>query len=547
LNINALFYSSHNTIQVIKNYLDFFGILYTNTKLEKVAEENPYFPSLLSISDTLNEYGVDNKSFRLDKSNFNISAITTAFIVEFKNSGESYFELVNRNMQTNTLEKYNSNKRKWESLDIDFFLKHWTGVALFAAGVEQNEEYNFKQNQRFEKLEKLKKIALWFLLPIIIIATSIYSLVITDMALFPLVPYLLLSFSGVFITLLLVWMEIDIDNYAIKNICSANKKINCNAVLESKASKVFGVSWSQIGLLYFIVNLILLIYAALFSPSTLLIVQVIYLISMPFCIFSIYYQWRVIKQWCTFCLLIQGVLVGQFIVSIYSFNINTNILSLNDVFLFLQIILITSYLFSLIIKFIKAANSLNSDKLKLLRIVHLPEVIKSVLSSSDFAKEASNIGLIIGDVNSPNKIIKVCNPYCSPCAKSHNLIEEILHVNKNVHLQIIFTAAPSSKDPLYFPVRHFMALAKLKGTEFVHRVLEQWYNSSHKSYEALALKHIISDDDLLQQDEEIKKMYDWCELMTITETPTFFINGYKLPDNLEISNLRYLFKNEFNS
>ncbi|PUZ29772.1 hypothetical protein DCC81_10130 [Chitinophaga parva] len=34
-------------------------------------------------------------------------------------------------------------------------------------------------------------------------------------------------------------------------------------------------------------------------------------------------------------------------------------------------------------------------------------------------------------------------------------------------------------------------------------------------------------------------MYEWCKKTNVTFTPTFFLNGYQLPENYSISDLKY--------
>ena len=33
------------------------------------------------------------------------------------------------------------------------------------------------------------------------------------------------------------------------------------------------------------------------------------ILALPYTIFSVYYQWRVAKQWCVLCLVVQGLLI----------------------------------------------------------------------------------------------------------------------------------------------------------------------------------------------------------------------------------------------
>ena len=57
-------------------------------------------------------------------------------------------------------------------------------------------------------------------------------------------------------------------------------------------------------------------------------------------------------------------------------------------------------------------------------------------------------------------IIKVCNPYCGPCAKAHAVIHEILHNNNNVKLKLIFGASNEENDERGIVARHLLAISR---------------------------------------------------------------------------------------
>lgn len=81
---------------------------------------------------------------------------------------------------------------------------------------------------------------------------------------------------------------------------------DCHKVLESKYSKIFGIHNDIWGLLFY--SAIFLIIAFLVvgaGPQGLLdvLVNVIIFGGVIMSLFFIYLQWRVIKDWCSWCLL----------------------------------------------------------------------------------------------------------------------------------------------------------------------------------------------------------------------------------------------------
>ena len=148
------------------------------------------------------------------------------------------------------------------------------------------------------------------------------------------------------------------------------------------------------------------------------------------------------------------------------------------------------------------------------------------------------LGIDLGNPAAVNSIIKVCNPYCGPCATAHPKIEELLKQNENVKAKIIFTTAVDDNDlnPALKPTRHLMAIAA-QGNN-VNQSLDDWYLTETKDYEKFATKYPLNGE-LIKQDEEIKAMKKWCDKMEIKFTPTIFINGYQLPDAYSIEDLQY--------
>jgi hypothetical protein len=144
----------------------------------------------------------------------------------------------------------------------------------------------------------------------------------------------------------------------------------------------------------------------------------------------------------------------------------------------------------------------------------------------------------------------VCNPYCGPCAKAHSPIEELLHNNPDVQVQIIFTATNDKNDIKAAPVKHLLAIAEKGNEETVKQALDDWYLADKKDYVAFAAKYPMNGE-LQKQVEKIEAMREWCEKAKITSTPTFFVSlpstsedgqsesFHQLPEMYSVADLRY--------
>jgi len=71
-----------------------------------------------------------------------------------------------------------------------------------------------------------------------------------------------------------------------------------------------------------------------------------------------------------------------------------------------------------------------------------------------------HIGITIGNLQAKNTIIKVCNPYCAPCARAHPVLDEIIRNNPHVKLKLIFAATNGKNDIRGIVARHLLAISK---------------------------------------------------------------------------------------
>jgi len=60
-----------------------------------------------------------------------------------------------------------------------------------------------------------------------------------------------------------------------------------------------------------------------------------------------------------------------------------------------------------------------------------------------------------------------------------------------------------------------------------------------KDYEAFSVKYPMNGE-LKQQDGKVEAMAQWCDEAEITHTPTIFINGYRLPENYGVEELKFI-------
>ncbi|OYY07294.1 MAG: hypothetical protein B7Y66_12875 [Sphingobacteriia bacterium 35-36-14] len=150
----------------------------------------------------------------------------------------------------------------------------------------------------------------------------------------------------------------------------------------------------------------------------------------------------------------------------------------------------------------------------------------------------SELGITIGNPNAKHTIIKVCNPYCGPCAMAHPDIEKIIEDNSDIKAQIIFTATNQENDRGAKPVKHLLAISEKGDENLTKTALDDWYLAKEKNYDVFANKYPMNGE-LDKQTDKINQMKDWCEKVKIEYTPTIFIDGWELPKGYQIKDINY--------
>jgi thiol-disulfide isomerase/thioredoxin len=258
-------------------------------------------------------------------------------------------------------------------------------------------------------------------------------------------------------------------------------------------------------------------------------------LTTPIIISSIYYQAIEIKQWCKFCLGIQVILVAEMLIG-YMGGFYRSKIELGTLSLLLVLLILPVLVWKFIKPLLEKDRETNLYKRGLKKIKNNPAVLEGLLAKSrKIETSTEGLGILLKKDTAQYNVIKVCNPYCGPCATAHPILEGL--VNKGViSLQILFTATVEENDRAIKPVRHLLAINDLGDSNRTKEAMDYWYLAPKRDYEAFARKYPIYGE-LAQQDSKVKAMSDWCKKEEITHTPTIFINGFELPNEYAVIDL----------
>ena len=182
------------------------------------------------------------------------------------------------------------------------------------------------------------------------------------------------------------------------------------------------------------------------------------------------------------------------------------------------------------------SKSLNIEQVKqeINSIKSTDEVFVALLKKQPYyevSRETSQI--LYGNPDAENLITVLTNPHCNPCAMMHKRIIKLLADNNNFCVQYVFSAFDESLESS----NHFLVSAYINKHSEWEGIINAWfehgkYNKEFflKSYDINITQEII---------DETKRHNEWILKNNLMSTPLVLINGYKLPDNYMVEDLKY--------
>lgn len=480
------------------------SITISSDYLRKRLESHPDYPSLIAVQDTLEELGIS--AYACQGTKQELQQEKKPFLAHFTYGGGDirFFR---------TLSEAEQKAKEFD--------KYWSGHVMF---LNKPEIYGNADHDKLHKQEKLNRFYAW--LAFVLAIGSIIGLTITQNN----IPVLLLEINntiGLGFGWLIAQKEFGISNTVTDKICSIAKHSRCEAVILSKGAKLFNwLTWGDVGIVYFSASLLFLLYSLLtYQPVNLY--YAVSLCGLVFPFYSVYYQWRVVKQWCMLCLGVLTILISSGIISL----INIDLRAAPGSHLAQLLIFACTGLFVLAVWLVaKAAiqKMLKSTlyEIQALRTKRSPQILNALLEKQEFVKANlpwENEAIVFGNNSAPYKIVMACNPYCGPCAKAHYVIEKIYEKYPNmVEIAIRFALDNFDDNDIRIKAANSIIQAALNNP---FEAVKGWYMSTNldvykKIYKTLDASLTV----------ELRKQIAWGKDTGITGTPTFFVNGRVLPE-----------------
>lgn len=510
---------------ILKNLFKSNQIDVDEKELEFQLLSHPSYPSLNSITGVLDHFRIENAALEVPNNMDSYNVLPESFIAYIKSNSVDELVLV---VKKEDFVQIILDKKKIENSTVEEFLKIWTGIIV---AVEKDEsQINDKQKTTIFSSKLFRVLIIGFLIGLFFLAKP---------DLFQSIHFLL-SFFGLAFAIVIVKHEMGVYSVIADKFCSANvKRIDCNEVLESKGANFFGlIKLSDVGIVYFasliMAWLILIITHVSYTP-----IVIISICAIPFTLYSIVYQYFVVKKWCLLCLSILAILWLQagaiYFTELIFVADNFNISNLGSLGVSFLISLCLWQFLSPKLKIEQAYKKLNIEHYKFKRNYN---IYSSLISNSSFidTRIKDTREIVFGSSNSKANIVVITNPLCGYCKDAHQLVSQLINLNNpELGITIRFNVsqninAMDTKIALRL-LRLYHEIGEHECMAEMHRV----FDKNTKNSEMQSLSELNENKYI----GVLKIEKDWCVNNGKNFTPEILVNGYSFPQEYNRADLIY--------
>ncbi len=490
-------------------------------------QSHPDYPSLLSISDTLTFFNIDNGAIPLEASQIELLPDQFMGLLREANDEPQLYYIHKKD------EKYITIKDKTPyEIDHETLVSRWLDLIFL---IEKPDFENTKNIKKYKMLTILS--ALCIILFLLLYFTSKYAISRLLFLLFPSI--------GILFSMAALKELFGTKSTLINKFCNITASTNCTTVVSSNKWKFFNIiNFSDLSIIFFSSQVFALL-TFLLSGNLLeyfAIQKILLIISIPVIVLSLYYQKFVEKKWCPICLVIASIILLE-IGYLFLFVTISIPIPVNYLFLYAYIILITITLWMILKKMLLKQKALKEFQMNANRLLRNYTVFKNTLMITPKLEMPSSIGIVLGNPKSDSQITIITNPFCGHCKEVHEIINTILDKHGDqIQVKILFkTALELDNEETKQFFRILMTLYLENGEKAFTDALHDFFES--KNVEAWNQKYQVPIDK-----EKVENVYtvmnNWCVENQINYTPEIFLNGFKYPSEYDKENLTF-YMNDF--
>ncbi|PRX55263.1 vitamin K epoxide reductase family protein [Flagellimonas meridianipacifica] len=336
--------------------------------------------------------------------------------------------------------------------------------------------------------------------------------------------YFFIGLSGFVLSLTIKLVE---SNIVLNSFCKIGSNIDCNTVLNSKGSYIFGtVKASDLSLFWYLFIFIFTLLSTL-KESQYHLLNLLGYLSILYLPYSIIYQSLVIRKWCMLCLSIQFLILVHFLYSLLHVPINSlSEMNIKADVLSLPIILLC-FALTLLLKIYLEKNS-RAKELSLSRNLFSldEEILEHYLKGKPTI--ATNLGKAsINMISSPKdvEITIVLNPLCEACKKAFEKLLRLHLVRPSIFINVIMVKKWNSKEE----------------DEIFKLIFSEEIENRFSILKAVMTgeKYKSGESNMEQSHDFMETHQNWFEKSGLEYTPRYFMNGKLVPEKYNLDDIMY--------
>ena len=405
------------------------------------------------------------------------------------------------------------------------FLKSWTGKVLVVKKSERSGEPDYVKNRKAARVKAAKRILMAFFC-----LALLGGLMLRQAAslTFSVAGYYLLSVVGLFVSVMLLQRQLHVGGGLGDKLCSLFKESGCEEVAASSASKtLLNVSWSEVGVGYFLSNVVLLSL----SLDMIFVLGIVNVLILPYTLWSLWYQKVKIRRWCMLCLFVQMILWGLALVFCLTglYHSPFRLAALLALPFYCLAVLSVHHYAALKEKQRALEESNAAKRARLCREDVLFHFLKQ---QPHYEVTDEDSVMLAGNPEGEICLTLVCNPYCTPCAKAHRVIARMLKYNSRIKVRYVLTARWEELVP---PSLYLISSYFKKGGA----VFDEWFSLDVKARKAINLE-IENAEEREEAEKELSRHAACVSRCDVKWTPTLLVNGYMLPSEYTFEDIEYI-------
>ncbi len=516
----------NDTIYILLiEYLKKMNIQIHKEELKFQLLSHPSYPSLHAITGVLDHFGIDNIALNVPVNEEIVAQLPNTFLAQINTEqGKEFVIAVNDELHYTIITSNEIFK-----LTPAEFTEKFTGILV---AVEKDESQLVSKGKNTWLPNSLLIITGFLFIGLFFLSEP--NIVITI--------YFMLTFLGVYISVATIKQGQGIQTNIGNAFCTGNnEKKDCDAVINSKGANLIGsLKLSDLSLVYFL-GLVITTFLLVLQQTDLTYLYSISVMALPVTIYSIYYQYAVVKKWCMLCLGIVAILWAQITIGLLEIN---TIITITFSKLTMAII-IFGFLVALSIWYYIAQNmemiiGLKKSKIDYYKfkrsfnlfqtLLHKQKIIDTTISTTSeivFGNKQANLQLTI-----------ITNPFCGHCKGVHTLIEDILKTHYDlVRITVRFNINTNDiESDIVKITSRLLEIYDKKGADSCLKAMHEIYKKQNVSG---WLKKWGECYESQQYIEILKNEKSWCKAANINFTPEILINGRLFPKEYDRRDLLF--------